>query len=254
MSEGVNGRRLVVTGAAGGIGSGVLRGLAARGARLAAIYNSTGPTGDLEPVATWFQCDLADREAVFAAFEQAAQALGGIDGLVNIAGKWAPGPADEIDGAQIDQAIGMNLKSAIFSNQAACRIMRRQGGGGRIVNFGSVEGIEGNVLSPAYATSKAAVHGWTRSAARSWGQYEITVNCVAPMMHTPPYDRVRSMLTPQQLGDHERDLEQRMPIGAKLGDPEQDCTPTVAYLMSEGSRFVTGQLISVDGGFRMIGA
>lgn len=253
MSEGVSGRRLIVTGAAGGIGSGVLRGLAARGARIAAIYHSAQPGSDLTPLASWWQCDLSDRDAVFAVFDRAAAALGGLDGLVNMAGKWAPSALDAVDGAEIDALIGANLKSAIFTNQAAARLMRAQGGG-RILNFGSVEGIEGNVRSPIYASAKAALHGWTRSAARSWGQDGITVNALAPAMHTPPYDRIRAMMTPEQLAEHERDMGRRIAIGGKLGDPERDCTPMVAHLMSAESGFVTGQVIPVDGGMHMVGA
>jgi NAD(P)-dependent dehydrogenase (short-subunit alcohol dehydrogenase family) len=248
----VEGRRIIVTGAAGGIGSGVLAGLASRGAKLGAIYNRTPPAEDLRALATWRQCELDNKAKVEACFTSIADELGGLDALINVAGLWRGGPADTADDEQIDFLISANLKTVVFTNQAAFALMKDKGG--RIVNFGSVEGIEGNVESPIYAAAKAAVHGWTRSAALSWGSAGVTVNAVAPVMHTPVYSRIRTLMSAEELHEHDKEMARRIVIGGKLGDAEKDCTPLLAFLASEGSRFVTGQLLAVDGGLHMMGA
>jgi len=252
MRDSIEGRRIIVTGAAGGIGTGVLKGLIARGAKLGAIYHHTEPATDMWPMATWKQCDLRDKAQVVECFTSLADALGGLDALVNIAGQWRPGPAEAADEAQIDYLLGMNLKTAIFTNQAAFELMK--GKGGRIVNTGSVEGVEGNTVSPIYATAKAALHGWTRSAALSWGKHKVTVNCIAPAMWTSVYQGIRDRMTAEELERFDAGLAERIPIGGQLGDSERDCTPLIAFLASEGSGFITGQLMAVDGGLRMIGA
>jgi len=250
--ESIEGRRIIVTGAAGGIGAAVTAGLAKRGAKIGAIYNRTPPADEQLAIASWEGCDLTNRPAVADCFQSLASKLGGLDALINVAGLWQGGAAEAADEADIDILIGANLKTVIYTNQAAFALL--QGKGGRIVNFGSVEGVDGNVESPVYAAAKAAVHGWTRSAARSWARHGITVNCLAPAMHTPVYERIRQGMTPEQLAEHDKEMAMRIPIGGKLGSPEEDCTPMLAFLASEGSHFVTGQLLAVDGGLRMMGA
>jgi len=250
--DSVEGRRIIVTGAAGGIGSGVLAGLARRGAKLGAIFNRTPPAEELLSLAAWRQCKLDDKEMVETCFRSLADEIGGLDALINVAGLWRGGPAEMADDAQIDFLIAANLKTVIFTNQAAFALMK--GKGGRIVNFGSVEGIEGNVESPVYASAKAAVHGWTRSAALSWGSYGVTVNALAPVMHTPVYDRIRTAMSAEELREHDKEMARRIVIGGKLGDAERDCAPALAFLASEGSHFITGQLLAVDGGLHMMGA
>ena len=250
--ESIEGRRIIVTGAAGGIGAGVTAGLAKRGAKLGAIYRNTRPPTELQGTAVWKACDLTDKNAVDDCFRSLAGELGGLDALINVSGLWRGGAAELVDDAQIDFLIAANLKTAIFTNVAAFGLMKANGG--RIVNFGSVEGVDGNVESPVYAAAKAAVHGWTRSAARSWAPYGITVNCLAPAMHTPVYDRIRASMSPEQLATHDAEMRLRIPIGGRLGNAETDCTPMLAFLASQNSHFVTGQLLAVDGGLRMMGA
>jgi len=250
--ESVEGRRIIVTGAAGGIGAAVTAGLANRGAKLGAIFHRRPPADELRNLATWKACDLTDKQAVHDCFPALAAELGGLDALINVAGLWQGGAAEEIDEAHIDFLVGANLKTVIFTNQAAFALMKPKGG--RIVNFGSVEGVEGNVDSPVYASAKAAVHGWTRSAARSWARYGITVNCLAPAMHTPVYERIRAGMSREELESHDKEMALRIPLGGKLGEPERDCTPMLAFLASRSSHFITGQLLAVDGGLRMMGA
>ena len=252
MYESVEGSHIIVTGAAGGIGAGILKGLVKRGAHVAAIYNSTKPADDIVGIAKWYQCDLTNKSGVLSCFDAIVGELGGLDALINVAGLWQSGPAEDADDEQIDHIFAANVKSAIFTNQAAYRYMKESGG--RIVNFGSLEAMEGNARSPIYSTVKGALHSWTRSAARSWGKYGITVNAIAPLMHTPLVQSIRDSLSKEDLAKWNNHLVGRFAIGDGLGNAELDCTPMVAFLASEGSHFITGQLLSVDGGMRMMGA
>lgn len=248
----MSGQRVIVCGAAGGIGAAAVEHLHQAGAQVAAIYNRSEPEDRLRPMARWYQADMADKAAVYATFDAIAADLGGIDALVQPAGTWRETAPEDADEAQIDFLIGTNLKSTIFTNQAAHRHMK--GKGGAILNFGSVEGIEGNARSPVYAATRGAVHAWTRSAAKAWGPDEIRVNAIAPIMMTGLAEKAIAGLDDAGRDAMAAALKMQIPIGGAFGDPARDCAPVIAFLISEGARFITGQLIPVDGGFRMVGA
>lgn len=249
----LTGVRVIVCGAAGGIGAGAVRDLSARGAKVAAIYNNTPPADDLGAVARWYQGDLTRKAAVDDLFDTIVADLGGIDALVQPAGTWRMGRPEAADDELLDFLFATNVKSTIFTNQAAWRHMKA-GGGGRIVNFGSVEGMEGSAQSTVYATTRGAVHAWTRSAALAWGADNVTVNAIAPFMMTPLFAAAQAQMTPEKLAAMASDMRRRVPIGGMPGDPLRDCAPVVAFLVSPDSHFITGQLIPVDGGYRMVGA
>lgn len=252
VTKELSGRRVVICGAAGGIGAAAVRGFVERGAVVAALYNTTPPTPDLADLALWRQCDLADKAAVDQVFDEVVESLGGLDVLIQPAGTWRAALPESAEESEIDFLINANLKSTIFTNQAAFRHMKA--GGGRIVNFGSIEGVDGSPMSSVYAATRGAVQAWTRSAARAWGQHGINVNAIAPIMHTALYEYALTQMDEGRRINHERELAQRIPIGGKFGDPLRDCVPVLAFLASEGSRFITGQLIPVDGGMMMVGA
>jgi len=249
----LTGIRVIVCGAAGGIGAGAVRDLSARGARVAAIYNNTPPADDLRAAARWYQGDLTRKATVDALFDTIAADLGGIDALVQPAGTWRIGRPEDVDDELLDFLFATNVKSTIYTNQAAWRHMKA-GGGGRIVNFGSVEGMEGSSLSTAYATTRGAVHAWTRSAAHAWGADKVTVNAIAPFIMTPLFEMAQAKMSPEQRAASDSEMGRRVPVGGKPGDPLRDCAPAVAFLVSPDSHFITGQLIPVDGGYRMVGA
>ncbi len=247
------GCRAVICGAAGGIGSAAVHGFLDRGAAVAAVYHGSPPPADLAGATRWYQCDVSKKPAVDALFEQIAKDLGGIDALIQPAGTWRAMPPENADEEQIDFLVSANFKSTVFTNQAAFRHMKQRGG--RIVNFGSIEGVEGGgAVSPVYAATRAAVQAWTRSAARAWGKYHINVNAIAPIMHTGLYEYARTRMTDELLAAHDKDLAARIPIDGKFGQPLRDCVPMLAFLAGEGSRYITGQLIAVDGGMMMMGA
>jgi NAD(P)-dependent dehydrogenase (short-subunit alcohol dehydrogenase family) len=252
MADDVVGLRVIVCGAAGGIGAACVEGLHADGAEVVALYNRSDPPAHLADKARWLRCDLTDKRAVDAQFDEAARILGGLDALIQAAGTWRGAPAEAVSENEIDFLFTANVKSTVFSNQAAYRLM--QGEGGRIINFGSSEGVSGNVKSPVYSATRGAVHSWTRSVARAWGKHHINVNAIAPAMYTDLAEYNLSQMDPESRAAFEAALEQRIPIDGRLGEPLRDLYPVLRMLIGPGGRFVTGQLIPVDGGLIMVGA
>ncbi|MFT4288427.1 SDR family NAD(P)-dependent oxidoreductase [Nocardioides sp.] len=245
-------RRVLITGAATGIGAAAVTAFVAAGARVVATYRETPPPEELRGRCTWVRCDARDSSSVAACFELAGTELGGLDVLIAAAGVWRPASPEALAGSELAEMLEVNLHSTVLTNQAAFGLMR-DGGGGRIVNLGSTEGVKGNPLAPHYAASKAAVHAWTRSAAAAWGRYGITVNAVAPAVETPGSRRLMEHLGPERAAAFAGQLQAMIPLGGTLGDPLEDLAPVLVFLGSAQSRFITGQLIGVNGGLLMYG-
>jgi 3-oxoacyl-[acyl-carrier protein] reductase len=246
------GRRILVTGAATGIGAAAVAALTGAGAQVTATYHQTPPPDGL--VATWLQCDVRDPDAVSRVVQQAADGFGGLDVLVNAAGLWQPGIPGYIGAADISFLLDTNVKATILTNQAAYAVMKDQSPkGGRIINFGSSEAVLGSPISAVYAATKGAVQAWTRSAAQAWAADKITVNALAPAVQTPGADRLRDFLGPEAGALIDQQIKARIPLGGALGDPARDVGPMLVFLAGSGSGFITGQLLAVDGGLMMVG-
>jgi 3-oxoacyl-[acyl-carrier protein] reductase len=251
MRQPLDGRRILVTGGATGIGAAAVQVLSEAGAAVVATYHRTTPP-DRAGV-TWVQCDVRDSAAVDAMVTAAAETLGGLDVLLHAAGLWQPGIPGQITGKDIDFLIDTNLKATIFTNQAAYAVMRKDGGG-RIINFGSGEAVMGSPISAVYAATKGAVTAWTRSIARAWAAEKVSAIALAPAVQTPGADRLREFLGPEAADFIDERIKATIPLGGALGDPVNDLGPTLVFLCGEGSRFINGQLIAVDGGLVMLGA
>lgn len=249
----LQGRRILVTGGATGIGAAAVAVLTAAGAEVTATYHRTPPPDGL--AATWLQCDVRDADAVTATVQEAAGRSGGLDVLVNAAGLWQAGIPGYISAEDISFLLDTNVKATILTNQAAHAVMKDQDPkGGRIINFGSSEAVMGSPISAVYAATKGAVQAWTRSAAQAWAFDKITVNALAPAVQTPGADRLREFLGPEAGALIDQQLKTRIPIGGALGDPARDLGPVLVFLAGPGSGFITGQLLAVDGGLVMLGA
>jgi 3-oxoacyl-[acyl-carrier protein] reductase len=250
----LRGRRVLVTGGATGIGAAAVEVLAREGAEVAAVYHRSPPPDHLADAACWFTCDMRVKSEVDSMFAATVDALGAVDVLLHAAGLWQPATPESLTEDDLDFLIATNLKATVFANQAAFEHMKERGGA--IINMGSSEGVNANPGAPHYSATKAAVHAWTRACAKSWGRHGITVNALAPAVETPGADRLRAHVGEAGAAMMEAHLPSVMPIAGslgpgKLGDPVDDLGPMIVFLAGHGARFITGQLLAVDGGIMM---
>jgi NAD(P)-dependent dehydrogenase (short-subunit alcohol dehydrogenase family) len=249
----LQGKRLIVTGGASGIGAAAVRAYVREGGRVALldVDHDGGRRTAAESGATFYECDIARRTDVERTIDQAVAAMGGLDVLANVAGVERGTPAESIPDEEWDLVFAVNVKGTLYTNQAAFRHLRARGG--RIINFGSGAAIRGQRGSAHYSASKAAVMAWTRTVAQEWARYGITVNSVVPAIWTPMYDRHRERMSESERTMHDLAMQHVIPLGGKLGDPDADMAPVMVFLASDAARFMTGQAIVVDGGMIMLG-
>jgi NAD(P)-dependent dehydrogenase (short-subunit alcohol dehydrogenase family) len=246
----LDGKRIIVTGGAGGIGNAAIRTLVEQGARVACTFNEVQP--ELPEAVLSRPCDVTRKRQVDECFDAFSEAMGGLDVLIHAAGVHGRCPAAELDEETWDGIFALNCKATLFTNQAAFRHLRERGGS--IINMGSCEGVRGFAGNAAYASTRGAVMSWTRSIALEWGGHAIRANCVAPVVETRLVHRGLDAM-----GEAEREvmaagLRAAIPLGGKMGDPLRDLAPVLAFLASDDSRFITGQTLAVDGGFMMLGS
>jgi NAD(P)-dependent dehydrogenase (short-subunit alcohol dehydrogenase family) len=252
MNSNLQGKRVIVTGSARGIGASAVRALVAAGARVAAfdVNDDAGRAAAADSgtpeQARYFRCDVSQRSEVDAAVAAAVAWMGGLDGLVNIAGVERAAPAESIAEADWDLMFDVNARGTLNTNQAAFPHLRVRGG--RILNFASAAGVMGLPGCAHYSAAKAAVLGWTRTVAKEWARHNITVNALAPGMWTPMYEAHRTRMNAEELKAHDAMMARQIPLGGRLGDPDRDMAPVLVFLLSEGARFITGQTLAVDGG------
>ena len=244
------GRKFIVTGAGRGIGCAVAEAFLAEGATVTKVDirfpDVVQPESDNS---SSIVCDISSRSQVEKAFAEAVGRMGGLDGLVNVAGIMGRLAAEAIDDDSWNAMMDVNVRGTFLTNQVAFRYLEEKGG--RIVNFGSDAGLIPSPTSAHYSASKGAVIAWSRSIAHEWGKHGITVNCVLPAIWTPMYEEQRSRLSPDELEAHDLRMAANIPVGGRLGDPIRDLAPVLIFLVSEASHFVTGQLMSVSGGLGM---
>ncbi len=242
----LTGMTALVTGASGGIGSAIARGLAAQGARLAVSGSNVAKLeafletlgGDHVALA----CDLSDAAQVDALVPQAVAKLGRLDILVNNAGVTRDNLAMRMKDEEWDTVIRVNLEAAFRLIRAAAKPMMKARFG-RVVSITSVVGQTGNPGQANYAASKAGLVGMSKALAQELASRNITVNCVAPGF-------IRSAMTDGLPEAQKAALTQRIPAG-DLGTGE-DIAAAVVYLASREAGYVTGQTIHVNGGMAMV--
>ncbi len=237
-----------VTGASRGIGKAVALRLAADGRHVVLASRSEGPLSEVKSQiedaggkASVCAVDISDRKAFAEAVEGVASEHGRLDILVNNAGITRDNLLLRMSDEEWDAVIETNLTSAFVAMRAAARAMMK-GKFGRIVNIASTSGLVGNAGQANYAASKSGLVGMTRTVAREIGGKGITANVVAPgFIQT---DMTANL--PESVLDSVKGLIQVK----RLGTPE-DIAAAVAYCTSDDAGFLTGQVITVDGGMTM---
>jgi NAD(P)-dependent dehydrogenase (short-subunit alcohol dehydrogenase family) len=240
----LTGKVALVIGASRGIGAAIAKRLAADGAAVAftfvaSLQKANEVVGEIEDGggrALAIQADSADPAAVKRSVDEAAQALGGLDILVNNAAIALYGAIADVSVEQIDALLDVNVRSPLLASQAAIPYLQA---GGRVITIGSVgaERIVGDT-GTVYFMTKSALHSFTRGLARELGSRDITVNLVQPGSTDTDMNPADG-----DFADFQRAL---IPLG-RYGEPE-DVAAAVAFLASPAARHITGTILTVDGG------
>lgn len=247
----LDGRRVLVTGGARGLGESFARALVAAGAQVAIgdVLHERGYAlaAELGSAARYLEMDVADAASVQAAVASAVSSLGGLDGLVNNAAITNSGGKEmaDLDAATWDRVMAVNVRG-VWHTTVAAQPHLAASGSGRVVNIASDTALWGAPRLMAYVASKGAVIAMTRSMARELGAHNITVNAVAPGLTLVE-------ATAYVPAARHRQYEEGRALsgaGARAQLPE-DVTPAVLFLLSPASGFITGQVLPVNGGFVM---
>ncbi len=230
----VNGKRVLVTGAANGIGRATAEAFAAEGARVIGL--DIQPATGTVPI---LRCDLTREDDIVAGVAKAVAELGGLDVLVNNAGIMKEAALGDVTAAHIDQHYAVNLRAAILVTREALPHLKD---GSRIVNIASELAYLGRANASVYCATKAAILGLTRSWAREFAP-RILVNAVAP----GPTDT--QLLGFESMTEAQKKLETAHPLG-RIGQPEE-VAAAVLFLAGPGATFFTGQCLGANGGAAM---
>ena len=246
-------KNAIVTGGAAGIGRAIALAFAQEGANVAiadvqiqkaeAVAHQIRDMG-LGSVA--IQCDVGDSVQVDAMVAQAAEKMGGLDILVNNAAIISQGGFWDLSDEVWHRIIRTNLSSVFFCSRAAARIMIPQGRGGRIISMSSIHATLSEPQAAPYTAAKGGIEAMSRTMATELAPYKILVNCVAPGA------TYSELTTPMYTEAVKQALFQRVPL-KEIAQPEW-IAAGVVFLASDDSRYMTGQVLTIDGGYVMDGS
>ena len=245
------GRTAIVTGGTRGIGAAITEQLVREGCHVAAVFHENQQVADalMARVAgapgtvTLHKGDIGDRSYCASIVQEVVTARGGLDYLVNNAGLLIENSARNVTPDEWDRTVSVNLSASFYLAQAALPTMidkRFE----RIVNISSVTAVMGSPAEAAYGAAKAGLHGLTRSLAREVARRGITVNCIIPGV----FETDMANLLPEAAQNMIRSM---IPVGRR-GEPEE-LAHAVLFLLDDAASYVTGSIVTVDGGLSMGG-
>ena len=252
----LRGKVVVIVGGTTGLGFSAARACVEAGGKVAVVGRKPDDAKAAADLLGPASCvavvgDATEPTVAPSAIERAVNAFGRFDALYHVAGgsgrRAGDGPLHEITDEGWDFTHRLNLTSLFYSNRAAARQFLRQGGGGSVLNMGSVLGFSpspGHFATHAYASTKSAVIGFTRSAAAYYAPHNIRFNVIVPALIETP-------MSQRAAGDEAimKFIATKQPLdGGRIGRPE-DLDAAVVFFLSDASKFCTGQVLTVDGGW-----
>ncbi|WP_406142005.1 SDR family NAD(P)-dependent oxidoreductase [Streptomyces sp. NBC_01089] len=244
-SRTLDGKSVIVTGGASGIGGAITKLFVARGARVVIVdlQEEAGEAlaGELGDAVVFLRGDVSDRNVADTAVATAVERFGALDVLVNNASVSRQKPFEE----QTDDDWNLAMDTGLYATRnfmlAALPELKRTGNA-CVINFGSGAGLNGQPNQASYAATKEAIRGLSRVAANEWAEFNIRVNVVCPMALTAGVVQW-AQARPEQYAQSAA----AVPLG-RFGDPDRDVAPIVAFLASDDARYMTGQTVMADGG------
>lgn len=239
---------VIVTGGAAGIGAAITTVLVQRGAAVVAVDINEAAGQAIEQNnpgrVVFLNGDVSQEAVAQKAVSLALSSFGKLTGLVNNAHASRQKTLMELTAEDWALSFNTGLNATLYFMKAAYPELAKHGGA--IVNFGSGAGLEGLSLQASYAAAKEAIRGLSRVAANEWAQDNIRVNVVCPKALTAGVAQWK-----EAHPAHYEEAVNRVPLGY-FGDPEKDIAPIVAFLLSDDSRYMTGQTLMADGGSIML--
>lgn len=242
---------VIITGGAGGIGSGIAKAMVKEGA-IVAIVDLNEETGQamekelraISPKSMFIKGNLMDHKNLGQIVQTVVDKYGKLDVLVNNAHASKQASIEEISQEDLDLSFGTGFYPTFYLMQAALPYLKESKG--NVINFASGAGLNGDVTQGAYAAAKEAIRGISRVAANEWGKFGINVNLISPIANSPG---VKEWAKAQP--EYYEAVKNKIPMG-RFGEVEEDIGRVAVFLASEDSRYITGQTIMVDGGSIML--
>lgn len=249
----LNEKVAIVTGAGQGIGKGIALCLAKRGVKIVCVGRRSDPIEatakeirELGGESFAMTCDTADRERVKEVVAKTVETYGTVDVMINNA-QSLPGsaPVEDVTYDMMYTAWSTGTLGSLNFMQECFPYMKEQGEG-RVINFASATGMFGYAGNLAYACNKEAIRGLTKIAAKEWGKYGISVNCVLPGAESPA-----AKVWAEKFPEKYAEILEQQPM-KRLGDSENDIAPVVAFLSGPDSCYFSGQCLLVDGAYSIM--
>ncbi|MBS7669083.1 SDR family NAD(P)-dependent oxidoreductase [Croceicoccus gelatinilyticus] len=252
----------IVTGAGRGIGRAIALAYGREGAKVVVASRTQSTVDDVAKeindaggTAIGVACDVGHRDEVFACVDKAVEAFGTVNIVVNNAQGFGteadPQPStvfvacEDTDEVEWEYTFRTGATASLWFMKAAFPHMKKSGYG-RVINFASSSGQIGFEGNTCYNATKEAIRSLSRTAAREWGQYGITVNIINPALETRAFDKWKAARP-----EFVEALKEKIPM-RRLGEPERDAGPLAVFIASEGASYITGQTFMLEGGMHTL--